>query len=83
MAGNLCYKLDFTADTLAETLRQAQKWEVELEWEASTCRGLAHSLSEVMLLHQLHSPAKDPRQGNPCSGANKTAVLTKISSEDC
>ena len=41
------------------------------------------------MLHQLHSPAKDPRQGNPCSGANKTpsslltAVLTKISSENC
>ena len=55
---NLCYKLDFAAATLAETLRQAQKWEVDH-------RGLTHSLFEVMLtLHQLHSPAKDPRQGN-------------------
>ena len=41
------------------------------------------------MLHQLHSPAKDPRQGIPCSGANKTpsslltAVLTKIGSENC
>ena len=50
-------------------------------------RGLAHSLSEVMF--NASSAAKDPRQGNPCSGANKTpsslltAVLTKISSENC
>ena len=34
--GNLCYKLDFAAATLAETLRQTQKQEVELEWEAPT-----------------------------------------------
>ena len=34
--GNFCYKLDFAAATLAETLRQAQKQEVELEWEAPT-----------------------------------------------
>ena len=54
-------------------------------------RARVGSASEVMfiMLHQLHSPAKDPRQGNPCSGANKTpsslltAVLTKISSENC
>ena len=32
--GNLCYKLDFAAAT--STLRQAQKREVELEWEAPT-----------------------------------------------
>ena len=29
-------KLDFAAATLAETLRQVQKREVELEWEAPT-----------------------------------------------
>ena len=34
--GNFCYKLDFVAATLAETLKQAQKREVELEWEAPT-----------------------------------------------
>ena len=33
---NFCYKLDFAAATLAETLRQAQKREVELECEAPT-----------------------------------------------
>ena len=36
MIKNGCYKLDFAAATLAETLRQALKREVELEleWEA-------------------------------------------------
>ena len=36
--GNFCYmyKLDFAAAILDETLRQAQKREVELEWEAPT-----------------------------------------------
>ena len=60
----------FAAATLAETLRHAAKREVELHGKRLYRRGLAQSLSEVM--HQLHSPAKDPRQGNPCRGANKT-----------
>ena len=34
--GNLCYKLDLQQLLLAETLRQAQKREVELEWEVPT-----------------------------------------------
>ena len=42
---NFCYKLDFAAATLAETLRQAQKREVGKRLHR---RGLAHSLSEVM-----------------------------------
>ena len=81
--------------------RDTQKWELELSGKRLHRSGLAHSLSEVtflphslsevtfLMLHQLHSLAKDPQQGNPCSGANKTlssfltAVLTKISSKDC
>ena len=36
MIKNGGYKLDFAAAPLAETLRQAQKRVVELEWEAPT-----------------------------------------------
>ena len=34
MAAMSATKLDFATATLAETLRQAQKREVQLEWEA-------------------------------------------------
>ena len=33
---SLCYKFDLQQLLLAETLRQAQKREIELEWEAPT-----------------------------------------------
>ena len=107
-SGKFCCKLDFAAATLTETLRQAQKREVELEWEAPRSWGVGQCFISCVHLQRtpgkeppvftckgpqarnpLCSPAKDPRQGTPCSGANKTlsslltAVLMKISREDC
>ena len=48
-------------------MQRHSKREVELEWEAYIVGGW-RSLSEVTF--KASSAALDPRQGNPCSGAN-------------
>ena len=89
--GNLCYKLDFAAATSCRDTQASSKAGSRARVGSAYIVGgwRIVSLKWCLTLHQLHSSAKDPRQGNHCSGANKTpsslltAVLTKISSENC
>ena len=83
--GNLCYKLDFAAATSCRDTRK-----VGGRARVGSAYIVGGWRTEVMFnTSSAALPAKDPRQGTPCSGANKTpsslltAVLTKITSENC
>ena len=84
--GNLCYKLDFAAATSCRDTQASSKVGSRARVGSAYIVGGWHtvSLKLCLTLHQLHSPAKDPRQGNPCCGANKTpsSLLTAVLTED-